>query len=67
MLDGFHVFADGRSSLGGDVVAEKIHLLPPNLALLHIHHQAVLLETLKYQLKVMEMLLCAFAGDEDVV
>ncbi len=62
-----HMPQDRRRPIGGDVVAQEINLLAGQLTLLHVEEQAILLKSLKNQVEMMQVLLCAGAADENIV
>ncbi len=57
----------GDAPFSGDVVAQEINILASQLTLLHVEDQAILLKSLKNQVEMMQMLLCAGAADENII
>ena len=48
-------------------MAKEVNLLANQLTLLHVENQTILLESLKDQVKMLHVLLCAGAADEDII
>ncbi len=53
--------------LGGDAMTQEVHLLPAQLALLHVQNQPILLQPLQNLLEMLKMLVLTAAGNKDVV